>query len=102
MLGATGGVGSLAVQMASHAGVIVIAPALPEDGEYLRVLGVHEIVDRSADVAAAVRGRHPDGVDGILDLVSFIAGGACRWRPDRSSPADRTRGVRREPLQPGG
>ena len=36
VVGATGGVGSLAVQLLAHAGATVIAPALPEDEEYLR------------------------------------------------------------------
>ena len=40
IVGATGGVGSLAVQLAARAGATVIAPALPEDEEYLRGLGV--------------------------------------------------------------
>jgi NADPH:quinone reductase-like Zn-dependent oxidoreductase len=72
--GATGGVGSLAVQLAAKAGATVIAPALPEDEEYLRGLGVSEIVPRDADVAAAVRERFPDGVDALLDLVNYAPG----------------------------
>ena len=40
VVGATGGVGSLAVQLAARAGATVIAPALPEDEGYLRELGV--------------------------------------------------------------
>lgn len=71
IVGAPGGVGSFAVQLAVHAGATVIAPALPEDEEYLRGLGVSELLDRNADVAAAVRERHPDGVDALLDLVSY-------------------------------
>jgi NADPH:quinone reductase-like Zn-dependent oxidoreductase len=71
VVGATGGVGSLAVQLAHAAGVHVIAPALPEDDVYLSGLGVTEIVPREGDVAAAVRERHPDGVDAVLDLLSF-------------------------------
>jgi NADPH:quinone reductase-like Zn-dependent oxidoreductase len=42
IVGATGGVGSFAVQLAAHAGVTIIAPALPEDADYLRELGVAE------------------------------------------------------------
>src|SRR5438067_10979126 len=60
--GATGGVGSLAVQLAGKAGATVIAPALPEDEEFLRGLGVSDIAPREGDVAAAVRERFPDGV----------------------------------------
>jgi NADPH2:quinone reductase len=70
VMGATGGVGSIAVQLAADLGVQVIASALPEDEEYLRGLGVIEILDRNADVVAAVRERHPDGVDALLDVVS--------------------------------
>jgi NADPH2:quinone reductase len=72
--GATGGVGSLAVQLAAKAGATVVAPALPEDEEYLRGLGVSEIVPRDGDVAAAVRERFPDGVDALLDVVNYAPG----------------------------
>ena len=74
VVGATGGVGSLAVQLAARAGATVVAPALPEDEEYLRGLGVGELLDRDVDVAAAVRERHPGGVDALLDLVSYAPG----------------------------
>jgi NADPH2:quinone reductase len=74
VVGATGGVGSFAVQLAAHAGATVIAPALPEDGAFLHGLGVRELLDRNADVATAVRDQHPDGVDAVLDLVSYGPG----------------------------
>ncbi len=70
VVGATGGVGSFFVQLAAAAGANVIAPALPEDHDYLRGLGVGEVVDRNAEVAEAVRAAHPGGVDAILDVVS--------------------------------
>jgi NADPH:quinone reductase len=44
--GATGGVGSLAVQLAAKAGATVVAPALPEDEEFLR--GARRLGDRRA------------------------------------------------------
>ena len=71
VVGATGGVGHLAVQMLAHAGATVIASALPEDAVFLRGLGVAEVIDRGGDVPAAVRQLHPDGVDGLIDLVSY-------------------------------
>lgn len=71
VLGATGGVGSFFVQLATAAGAHVVAPALPGDREYLAGLGVSEILDRDADVAAQIREHFPDGVDALLDLVSF-------------------------------
>ena len=46
-------------------------PALAEDDAYLRELGASEILDRTADLKAAIRERYPDGVDAILDLVSY-------------------------------
>lgn len=75
VVGASGGVGSFAVQLAAHAGATVIAPALPEDEDYLRGLGVGELLERDADTAAAVRERHPYGVDALLDLVSYAPDG---------------------------
>jgi NADPH:quinone reductase len=70
VIGAAGGVGSFFVQLAAGVGAHVIAPALPEDEEYLRDLGAAELLDRNADLDAAVREGHPDGVDAILNLVS--------------------------------
>jgi NADPH2:quinone reductase len=71
VIGASGGVGSFFVQLASRAGAHVVAPALPEDGDYLRGLGVGETLDRNSDLVAQIRERFPDGVDAVLDLVSF-------------------------------
>ena len=71
VIGAAGGVGSFFVQLATATGAYVVAPALPEDHDYLSDLGVTELVDRNADVAAAVRKAHPDGIDAVLDVVSF-------------------------------
>jgi NADPH2:quinone reductase len=70
VVGASGGVGSFFVQLAAAAGTNVIAPALAEDSDHLRGLGVGELLDRNGDVAAAVREAHPDGVDALLDVVS--------------------------------
>jgi len=70
VVGATGGVGSIVVQLAKAAGATVIAPALPDDEEFLRGLGVDEIVPREGDLVAAVRERYPDGVDALADLVT--------------------------------
>jgi NADPH:quinone reductase len=36
---------------------------------------VSEVLDRDADLATAVRERHPDGVDALLDLVSYTPDG---------------------------
>jgi NADPH:quinone reductase-like Zn-dependent oxidoreductase len=75
IVGATGGVGSFVVQLAAHAGATVVAPALPEDEEYLRGLGATDLVARDGDVAGVVRERHPDGVDALIELVSYTPDG---------------------------
>jgi NADPH:quinone reductase len=75
IVGANGGVGSFAVQLAADAGARVIAPALPEDEEYLSELGVSEVLDRDADVAALVHERYPEGIEALLDLVSYAPEG---------------------------
>ena len=65
--GATGGVGSFAVQLAAAAGARVIATAAPgEASEFVASLGAHEVVDFTGDLAAAVRGVAPDGVTAVL------------------------------------
>jgi NADPH:quinone reductase-like Zn-dependent oxidoreductase len=71
VIGASGGVGSFFVQLARKAGAHIVAPALPEDTDYLRELGVGETLDRDSDLAVQVRERFPAGVDAALDLVSF-------------------------------
>jgi NADPH:quinone reductase-like Zn-dependent oxidoreductase len=75
VVGANGGVGSFAVQLAAEAGATVIAPALPEDEDYLRELGVGEILPREGDVAALVHERYPEGLEALLDLVSYAPEG---------------------------
>jgi NADPH:quinone reductase-like Zn-dependent oxidoreductase len=70
VVGATGGVGSLIVQLAKAAGATVIAPGLAEDEEFLRGLGVDELLARDGDLVAAARERYPDGVDALVDAVT--------------------------------
>jgi NADPH2:quinone reductase len=74
IVGATGGVGGFAVQLAARAGAQVVAPALPEDEAYLRGLGVSELLPREAELAEAARERFPDGFDAVLDLVNYGPG----------------------------
>ena len=67
--GAAGGVGGFAVQMAAARGAHVIATGLPEDMDRLSALGASETVDYSSDEAAAVREKHPEGIDGLIVAV---------------------------------
>jgi NADPH:quinone reductase-like Zn-dependent oxidoreductase len=74
IVGASGGIGGLAVQLAAATGATVIAPGLPEDEAYLRELGASEVPMRDDNPAAAVREIAPNGVDAILDAVSYAPG----------------------------
>jgi NADPH:quinone reductase-like Zn-dependent oxidoreductase len=69
--GAGGGVGSFAIQLAVARGATVIATGLPEDADRLLALGASKVVDYRQDVAEQVLSDHPDGVDALLDLVTF-------------------------------
>ena len=70
VMGATGGVGGYAVQMARSRGAHVIA-TVRGDADEARRLGAEEVYDSQAgDVIAALRAAHPDGVDAVLDLVN--------------------------------
>ena len=75
IVGATGGVGSYAVQLAARRGASVIATARPESEDYIRSLGAEETIDYTQeDVMAVIRERHPEGIEGLVDLVNFAEG----------------------------
>ena len=73
VLGASGGIGHLAVQLAKNMGAKVFAIASGEDGvNLLRKLGVEDVVDgHKDDVLSAAKKIAPDGFDAAL----FTAGG---------------------------
>jgi NADPH:quinone reductase-like Zn-dependent oxidoreductase len=65
--GATGGVGSIATQLAVAAGATVIGTARAgQEEEYVKSLGAAHTVDYTGDVAAAVKALAPQGVDKIV------------------------------------
>ncbi len=69
--GATGGVGSLALQFAKRRGARVLATATGQSGLALaRRLGADAVVDgRHGDILAAARRFAPDGVDAVLGFA---------------------------------
>jgi NADPH:quinone reductase-like Zn-dependent oxidoreductase len=69
ILGGTGGVGSYAIQLAAARGAKVISSVRPGDEGFVTGLGASETVDYTGELATAIRERHPNGVDGIIDLV---------------------------------
>ncbi|UJB42849.1 NADP-dependent oxidoreductase [Streptomyces sp. A1-5] len=75
IVGATGGVGTFATQLAAGRGAEVIATARPSKAELMRALGAAETVDHTAGpVADQVLAAHPDGVDVLIDMTSDAAG----------------------------
>jgi NADPH:quinone reductase-like Zn-dependent oxidoreductase len=64
--GASGGVGSAAVQLLKRRGAEVVAVASSAKAEAVLALGADQVVDRNVDLVAAV-GR--ESIDVVLDLV---------------------------------
>ncbi|MEU9128858.1 NADP-dependent oxidoreductase [Kitasatospora sp. NPDC048540] len=85
VIGATGGIGLYAVQLATALGARVIATAGAQDAEYIRELGAAHTVDyRTADVVAAALELVPGGVDLVVDLINNgegLVGSARAARP---------------------
>ncbi|MEA2683663.1 MAG: hypothetical protein QOK05_1991 [Chloroflexota bacterium] len=74
VIGAGGGVGSFAVQIAAARGAQVVGVTSTGKVDYVRGLGASEIVDHTAgDVIAGARALRPDGYAGIIDTVSDAA-----------------------------
>ncbi|WP_367131616.1 MULTISPECIES: NADP-dependent oxidoreductase [Streptomyces] len=65
---ASGGVGSMAVQVARHFGARVIGTASERNHEYLRSLGAEPVLYGDG-LAERVRALAPEGVDSVLDLA---------------------------------
>ncbi|MFE6686145.1 NADP-dependent oxidoreductase [Streptomyces sp. NPDC057743] len=71
IVGATGGVGTFATQIAAGRGAEVIATARPAKAELMRTLGAAETVDHTAGpIADQVLASHPEGVDVLIDMAS--------------------------------
>ena len=71
IVGAAGGVGCFAVQLAKRAGAHIIAPGLPEDEGFLVDLGVDHVIPRDGDVPAQTRELEDGGVAALIDTVSY-------------------------------
>ncbi|MFD2122970.1 zinc-binding dehydrogenase [Streptomyces cirratus] len=103
VIGATGGVGLYAVQLAHALRARVIATATAQDADYICGLGAADTVDyRQSDVVEETLKLVPDGVDVVVDLVNRGEGLAAVARAARpggrlvsplSGPDDLGRGV---------
>jgi NADPH2:quinone reductase len=69
VLGAAGGVGTVLVQLAVHAGIRVIGTANAKQQDRLRELGAIPLDYRNDDVPTRVRELAPDGVAAVFDHV---------------------------------
>jgi NADPH:quinone reductase-like Zn-dependent oxidoreductase len=71
ILGASGGVGSAAIQLAKSVGATVIAVASAKNTDYMKDLGTDFTIDyKAGSVAELVRQVAPDGVDLLFDGAS--------------------------------
>lgn len=70
IVGATGGVGTFAIQLAALRGAHVIASVRPGDEDFVVGLGAAETIDYTGDLVATARERFPDGVDALIDAVN--------------------------------
>ncbi len=78
VIGATGGVGTFAIQLAALRGAHVIASVRPGDERFVTDLGAPETVDYTKDVVATIRERYPNGVEAVIhaanrDPAHFVA-----------------------------
>lgn len=65
-----GGLGSLAIPLAKHAGARVVTTASATNHDYVRGLGADVAIDyRNEDVVAAVLAAEPEGVDAVFATV---------------------------------
>ena len=67
--GATGGVGTILVQLARLAGARVLGTASPRHHDALRALGVEPLDYDDPELAARVRALAPEGLDAVFDHV---------------------------------
>ncbi|MFD7369510.1 NAD(P)-dependent alcohol dehydrogenase [Nocardiopsis alba] len=73
VIGASGGVGHLAVQMARAAGAFVVGVSSARNREFVRSMGADEVIDRNEiDVSSALG---PGSFDVVIDCV----GGREQW-----------------------
>ena len=100
--GASGGVGTLALQFARLRGARVFATASGKDGvELVREMGAHAVVEgKRPDVDDQARGFAPDGFDAVLALaggdalercLNVLRPGGCVAHPNGVEPAPKKR-----------
>jgi len=75
VIGAAGGVGGLATQLAAVRGLSVIAATRPEHLEHVRELGARTAIDYTAgDLVEGLKAAAPDGLVGLIDVFHDAQG----------------------------
>ncbi|HEY2194059.1 MAG TPA: zinc-binding dehydrogenase [Actinomycetospora sp.] len=74
--GASGGVGSAAVQIAKDRGAVVVAVAAKAKHDAIHALGADLVLDRDADLLEALHGAGVDSADVVADVVAGPGFGA--------------------------
>lgn len=67
--GGAGALGGYVIQLGRNAGFTILADGKDADADLLRRLGAHDVVPRGEQMEAALRRRHPDGVDALVDCA---------------------------------
>lgn len=99
--GGTGWLATLAIVLAKHRGLTVIADAPTAEAERVRGFGADHVVERGDVLVDRIREIAPDGVDGLLDtaLIGPPVFGAIRdgggWANVRAQQDDTERGIAR-------
>ena len=71
VVGGSGAVGSIVVQLAARAGAQVIATASTEATARVRALGATDVIDyKTTAVVEALAAGYPDGIDAVFDAAS--------------------------------
>lgn len=75
VIGAAGGVGGFATQLAALRGLRVIAATKPQHFDHVRELGAIDVVDYGAgDLAGQLRVKAPGGLAGLIDVFHDAKG----------------------------
>ena len=70
VVGGAGGVGSIAIQLARHAGFTVIATASrPQSVAWCQRMGAHEVIDHRQPLAPQLRALDIEGVEAAINLA---------------------------------
>lgn len=74
IVGASGGVGSFAVQLARSRGWKIVASAPRDSAAWLRSVGVERVLEKGSRLLDQLYEYCPTGIDGLIDLVDPAPG----------------------------